>query len=91
MMIIGIGITCLEHSSGPVNCTAAKIMLAYSGSSTQTQTRVDRRNFDSCRVGFIESKLSKCMTLDAYVGVFLHVVSMEIFLAERAFCVYQAN
>jgi hypothetical protein len=78
VMIMGIGITCLEHSSGPVNCTAAKTMLAYSSSSPRTRTRVDWRYFDSCRVELFESKPSNCKAPDASIGAFLHAVSMEI-------------
>jgi hypothetical protein len=83
-MIMGIGITCLEHALGPVNCTSAKTMLAYSSSSPRTRTRVDWRYFDSCRVGLIESKPSNCEAPDGSIGAFLHAVSMEKNLAERA-------
>jgi hypothetical protein len=77
VMIMGIGITSLEHSSGPVNCTAAKTMLAYSSSSPRTRTHVDWHYFDSCSVGLIESKPSNCEAPDASIGAFLHAVSME--------------
>jgi hypothetical protein len=83
VMIMGIGITCLEHSSGPVNCTTAKTMLAYSSSSPRTRTRVDWRYFDSCRIGLIESKPSNCEAPDASIGAYLHAVSKKIFSTER--------
>jgi hypothetical protein len=90
-MIMGTDITCLKHSSGLVNCTSAKIVLDYSGLSPQTRNRVDWCDFDSCRVGLIESKLSKCLTLDVSIGVIIHAISMETLSAERVCCVYLAN
>jgi hypothetical protein len=74
-----------------VNCTAPKTVLAYSSSSPGTRTRVDWRNFDSCRVGLIELKPSSCMALDASVGSFLHAAGTEIISVERVCYVYRAN
>jgi hypothetical protein len=76
---------------GPVNRTAAKTILSYSSLSPRTRTRMDWRNFDSCRVGLIESKPSKCMAPDMSVSAILHAVGMDFLSAERVWCVYRAN
>jgi hypothetical protein len=84
VMIMGIGIACLECSSGPVNCTAAKTMLAYSSLSPGLELAWTGATSTHAALVLTRSKPSNCEAPDASIGACLYAVSTEIVSVVRA-------